>query len=66
MTVPVEFFKWWIDDERTGQRRLTTYKLSRANAERAFLGAEPDLETREIRNFPHPEKTAPTDRRETD
>ena len=66
MTVPVEFFKWWIDDERTGKRRLSTYKLSRVNADRAFPGAEPDLSTREIRNLPHSEKPAPTDRRDTD
>ena len=66
MTVPVEFFTWWIVDQVTGESRLTTFKLSRANAERAFPGAEPDLETREIRNLPHPEKPAPTDRRDTD
>ena len=28
----VEFFSWWIVDDRTGERRLTTYKLSRAAA----------------------------------
>jgi hypothetical protein len=52
MTIQVEFFNWWIIDERTGQRRLTTYKLSRADAERAFAGAEPDLPTGELRNLP--------------
>jgi len=39
MSIPTEFFHWWIIDERTGERRLTTYKLSRADAERAFPGA---------------------------
>ena len=63
---PGRFFRWWIHDERTGKRLLTTYKLSRVNADRAFPGAEPDPETREIRNSPHPEKTAPIDKRETD
>jgi len=52
MTNQVEFFKWWFVDERTGKRRLTTYKLSRGDAERAFPGTEPDLQTRELRNLP--------------
>jgi hypothetical protein len=52
MFTPTEFFRWWIVDERTGKRRLTTYKLTRADAERAFPGAEPDLQTREIREIP--------------
>jgi hypothetical protein len=52
MQGPTEFFNWYITDERTGKRRLTTYKLSRADAERAFPGAEPDLKTREVRNLP--------------
>jgi len=24
MPTPTEFFRWWIVDERTGKRRLTT------------------------------------------
>jgi hypothetical protein len=44
MPNPTEFFNWYITDERTGERRLTTYKLSRPDAERAFPGAEPDLQ----------------------
>ena len=51
-TNQVEFFNWWMVDERTGERRLTIYKLSRADAERAFPGADPDLQTRELRNLP--------------
>jgi len=54
MPTPTEFFRWWITDERTGERRLTTYKLTRADAERAFPGAEPDLQTREVRDLPNP------------
>jgi len=46
----VEFFSWWIVDDRTGERRLTNYKLSRANAERAFPKSEPDPSTREVRS----------------
>jgi len=46
MPTPTEFFNWWIVAERIGKRRLTTYKLKRADAERAFPGAEPDLQSR--------------------
>jgi hypothetical protein len=48
----MEFFRWWFVDEHTGERCLTTYKLSRVNAERALPGAEPDLQTREWRSEP--------------
>ena len=57
-----EFFNWWIVDERTGAQRLTTYKLTRANAERAFPGAEADLATLEIRNLPRAGKAPPNSR----
>ena len=56
MVTPTEFFHWWIPDERTGERRLTPYKLSRADAERAFPGAEPDLQTGEVRDLPKPDR----------
>ena len=62
MGSPTEFFRWWIDDERTGQRRLTAYKLSRADAERAFPGAEADPLTREVRNVPEQGKAPPDSR----
>jgi hypothetical protein len=52
MAIRTEFFNWWVRDEGTGERRLTTYKLSRGDAERAFPGAEPHLSTLEIRNLP--------------
>lgn len=54
MRIQTEFFNWYIRDELTGKHRLTTSKLSRADAEKAFPGAEPDLETREVRNLPGP------------
>jgi len=54
MSTPTEFFRWWIIDERTGKRGLTTYKLTRADAARAFPGAEPDLQTRELRDLHEP------------
>ena len=59
MANPTEFFKWWIVDERTGERRLTTYKLSRADAARAFPGADPDLQSRELRHLPGTFATSP-------
>ena len=62
MPNPTEFFNWYITDERTGERRLTTYKLSRPDAERAFPGAEPDLQTREVRNLPGAGETPPNSR----
>jgi hypothetical protein len=55
MTTPTEFFRWHIVDEQTGKRSLTTYKLTRKDAERAFPGAEPDMRTREIRNVGDPD-----------
>jgi len=54
MSIPTEFFRWWIVDERTGEHRLTTYKLTRADAARAFPGAAPDLQTRELRDLHEP------------
>ena len=54
MPTPTEFFRWYITDERTGKRRLTTYKLTRADALRAFPDAAPDLQSREVRNLPDP------------
>ena len=62
MPNPTEFFNWYIRDERTGERRLTTYKLSRADAERAFPEAEPDLQTRELRNLPGADEKPPSSR----
>ena len=49
MSALTEFFCWWIIDEQTGERRLTRFKLTRVDAQRAFPGAEPDVQTREVR-----------------
>ena len=54
MPVPTEFFHWYIIDERTGKRRLTSYAMTRQQAAERFAGAEPDLQTREVRNLPEP------------
>ena len=65
MSIPTEFFRWWIIDMRSGERRLTNYALTRADAERAFPGAEPDLQTRDLRHLPDP-AAAPVDSRSGD
>jgi len=54
MTTPTEFFRWWVVDERTGKRRLTTYKMTRAEAADRYPGAEPDQQSREVRHLPQP------------
>ena len=55
MTTPTEFFRWWITDERTGKRRRTTYKVTRAEAHERFGDdAEPDPHSREVRDLPAP------------
>ena len=46
-----EYFLWYVPDEH-GKLQLTKYKLSRADAQKAFPGAEPDLESREVRDVP--------------
>jgi hypothetical protein len=57
-----EYFLWYVPDERTGKLQLTKYKLTRADAERAFPGAVPDLSSREVRDLPEIGK-APANRR---
>jgi len=62
MTTLTEFFNWWVRDDRTGERHLTSYKLSRADAQRAFPGADPDPLTRKVRHLPDPDETLATSR----
>jgi len=57
-----EYFLWYVPDERTGKLQLTKYKLTRADAERAFPGAVPDLSSREVRDVPEIGR-APANRR---
>ena len=47
---------------RSGERRLATYALSRADAARAFPGAGPDLQTRELRHLSEPGAAPPDSR----
>jgi len=44
-----EYFRWWVVDQSTGERRLTDKRISREDAQRRFPGAVPDLRTREFR-----------------
>jgi len=62
MPTPTEYFLWRVPDERTGKLRLTSYKLTRADAQRAFPGAEPDLKSREVRDLPDEGETLPNSR----
>ena len=57
---PTEFFRWWLVDERTGKRRRTTYMMTRADAAERFPGAEPDMQSREVRHL-HKPGGAPAD-----
>ena len=53
----IEYFQFWVVEERTGKRALTAYKLSRADAARAFPGAEADLTSCEVRDVARPGDT---------
>jgi hypothetical protein len=63
MPIPTEFFRWWITDERTGKRRSTTYRMRRDEAAERFPDAEPDLDSREIRDLPAPGEDSPANSR---
>ncbi|HEV7574930.1 MAG TPA: hypothetical protein VGO85_02710 [Caldimonas sp.] len=52
MTRTIEFYKWWILDERSGKRSLTRFRLSPVDAARAFPGAKPARCTLEVRYLP--------------
>jgi hypothetical protein len=49
---PTEFYKWFVTAPETGARKRTTYRMTREDAEERFPGAEPDLDTLEVRNLP--------------
>lgn len=51
MAAPTEVFRWWTVDQFSGERVLTSYKLTRAQAALAFTGAEPSLDSREFRHL---------------
>jgi len=44
-----EFFRWWVVEEVTGERRLTSAHLTREDARRLYRGAVPDLSSRQFR-----------------
>ena len=45
MAAPTEVFRWWIVDQVSGKRVLTSYKLTRAQAALSFARAEPNVDT---------------------
>jgi hypothetical protein len=49
--IPTEFWLWWITDE-FGDRRMTTYRMSREVALQRYPGARAVPGTVEIRNLP--------------
>ena len=48
---PTEFWLWWITDE-FGERRMTTYRMSRQVALERYPDAQAVPGTLEIRNLP--------------
>jgi len=57
MPAATEYFQFGVVEERIGKRALTAYKLSRADAARAFPGAEADLTSCEVRDVARPGDT---------
>ena len=45
----LEYFRFWIVDQRTGKLRLSTYKMTREEARERYPGAEPEMATRVLR-----------------
>ena len=48
----VEFYRWWITDPETGARRRTSWRMTREDALKRDPGAEPDLDSLEVRSCP--------------
>lgn len=56
----VEFYRWWLPPDRMNAKpRLSTWKMSREDAEAGYPGATPDLTSREVRNCPEPGEDGP-------
>ena len=60
---PTDYCLWWVFDNGSGKPRRTTDKLTRADAARAFPGAQPHVSSRAIRNRPDPAAAAPASSR---
>jgi len=56
-----EYFKWWVVDPDTGERRRTSTHLNRDDAQRIFPSAVPDLNSREFRDTEEFASTLPPD-----
>ena len=49
----VEFYRWWLPPDRMNKKpRLSSWKMSREEAEKRYPGATPDERTREVRDCP--------------
>ena len=51
MSKPTEFHLWWITD-KSGQRRMTTYRMDRETALKRYPDAQPVPASVEIRYLP--------------
>lgn len=49
MNNPLELWRWWITDERSGKRRLTKWYMTEADALERYPDAERDLRSHEVR-----------------
>ncbi|NUZ07673.1 hypothetical protein [Piscinibacter koreensis] len=49
MPEPLILYRWWITDEITGKRRLTSFRMSEVDARSRYPDAEPDPASREER-----------------
>ena len=57
----VEAFRWKFYDAMLRAERLSTFHMTREEAEQRFPGAVPDLSTREVRYLPeHPDDFRPS------
>lgn len=52
MDAPLILWRWWITDERTGERRLTKYPMTEQDALERFADAERESSSKEERHSP--------------
>ena len=50
LPIETEFFRWFITDDVTGKRRLTTHRMDRKTALERYPDAEPFEPSREVRD----------------
>lgn len=52
MNDPIELWRWWITDERSGKRRLTKFHMTEKDALERYPDAERDPASHEVRQGP--------------